>query len=385
MNAWILLVNIAVGSVIGGVTNELAIRMLFKPVKPWYIGRWKVPFTPGLIPRRRDDIAIQMGRLVEEHLLTTEGVKRALNQSGLESTLTGWMNTIARDWMTDERSLRQALLTVMPQLFKEDGTWSEGVRAPIEAKWGAFVDQVLAQYEEKKLRELVTDNGRERLDAALGSVSELLLKRFREYLHSPEGQQTLQNMVRGLLGGGGGMFGGLVGMFLGDDKILGKILPYLDELLQSRELSERVHYFLHKEADKLLDKNVGEVVAWIGRDQVDDWARKLFAKLEEQSLRIVDEPLSRLTAPISETVTTELVPRLAKWMVDTLQQNIERIFSRLAIRDIVTRQVEGFPIERIEEMVVGISGKEFRMITVLGFILGGIIGLVQGILANLVS
>ncbi|NQF14775.1 DUF445 family protein [Brevibacillus sp. HB1.3] len=385
MNAWILLVNIAVGSVIGGVTNELAIRMLFKPVKPWYIGKWKVPFTPGLIPRRRDDIAIQMGRLVEEHLLTTEGVKRALNQSGLESTLTGWMNTIARDWMTDERSLRQALLTVMPQLFKEDGTWSEGVRAPIEAKWGAFVDQVLAQYEEKKLRELVTDNGRERLDAALGSVSELLLKRFREYLHSPEGQQTLQNMVRGLLGGGGGMFGGLVGMFLGDDKILGKILPYLDELLQSRELSERVHYFLHKEADKLLDKNVGEVVAWIGRDQVDDWARKLFAKLEEQSLRIVDEPLSRLTAPISETVTTEFVPRLAKWMVDTLQQNIERIFSRLAIRDIVTRQVEGFPIERIEEMVVGISGKEFRMITVLGFILGGIIGLVQGILANLLS
>ncbi len=385
MNAWILFVNIAVGSVIGGVTNELAIRMLFKPVKPWYIGRWKVPFTPGLIPRRRDDIAIQMGRLVEEHLLTTEGVKRALNQSGLESTLAGWMNTIARDWMTDERSLRQALLTVMPQLFKEDGTWSEGVRAPIKAKWDTFVEQVLAQYEEKKLRELVTDNGRERLDAAIGSVSELLLKRFREYLHSPEGQQTLQNMVRGLLGGGGGMFGGLVGMFLGDDKILGKILPYLDELLQSRELSERVHYFLHNEADKLLDKNVGEVVAWIGRDQVDDWAQKLFTKLEEQSLRIVDEPLSRLTAPISETVATELVPRLAKWMVHTLQQNIERIFSRLAIRDIVTRQVEGFPIERIEEMVVGISGKEFRMITVLGFILGGIIGLVQGILANLFS
>ncbi|MFG0212012.1 DUF445 domain-containing protein [Brevibacillus porteri] len=385
MNAWILLVNIAVGSVIGGVTNDLAIRMLFKPVKPWYIGRWKVPFTPGLIPRRRDDIAIQMGRLVEEHLLTTEGVKRALNQSGLESTLTGWMNTIARDWMTDERSLRQVLQTVTPQLFKEDGTWSEGVRAPIEAKWGTFVEQVLAQYEEKKLRELITDNGRERLDAALGSVSELLLNRFREYLHSPEGQQTLQNMVRGLLGGGGGMFGGLVGMFLGDDKILGKILPYLDELLQSRELSERVHYFLHKEADKLLDKNVGEVVAWIGRDQVDDWARKLFAKLEEQSLRIVDEPLSRLTAPFSETVTTELVPRLAKWMVDTLQQNIERIFSRLAIREIVTRQVEGFPIERIEEMVVGISGKEFRMITVLGFILGGIIGLFQGLLANFIG
>lgn len=381
MNAWILLVNIGIGSIIGGVTNELAIRMLFKPVRPWYIGRWKVPFTPGLIPRRRDDIAIQMGRLVEEHLLTTEGVKRALNQSGLENTLVGWMNTLAQDWMTDERSLRQALLPLAPQLFKEDGGWSEGVRGPIEAKWRAFVDQLVEQHEETKLRDLLPESGRQRLDVALGSVSDMLLKRFREYLHSPEGQQTLQNMVRGMLGGGGGMFGGLVGMFLGDDKILGKIIPYLDELLQSRDLSERVHHFLHKEADKLLDKNVGEVVEWIGRDQIDDWARMLFAKLEEHSLRIVDEPLSRLTAPFQETVTTELIPRLARWMVETLQQNIERIFSRLAIRDIVTRQVEGFPIERIEEMVVGISGKEFRMITVLGFILGGIIGLVQGLLA----
>ncbi|MCG3084694.1 DUF445 family protein, partial [Anoxybacillus sp. LAT27] len=39
--------------------------------------------------------------------------------------------------------------------------------------------------------------------------------------------------------------------------------------------------------------------------------------------------------------------------------------------------------ERIEEMIVGISGREFRMITILGFILGGVIGLVQGLLAAL--
>lgn len=72
---------------------------------------------------------------------------------------------------------------------------------------------------------------------------------------------------------------------------------------------------------------------------------------------------------------------MARWMVDSLEKNVERIFQRLAIREIVTRQVEGFPIERIEEMVVGISGKEFRMITILGFILGGIIGLIQSFLA----
>ena len=135
MNLWIVLVNIGVGSVIGGVTNELAIRMLFRPLKPWYIGSWKLPFTPGLIPRRRDDIAIQMGRLVEEHLLTTEGVRRALARGDLENTLAGWMNTLATDWMADERTLRETLHRAVPQLFAEDGGWSEAVRVPVQQKF----------------------------------------------------------------------------------------------------------------------------------------------------------------------------------------------------------------------------------------------------------
>lgn len=382
MNVWIILVNIGVGSVIGGVTNELAIRMLFRPLKPWYIGNWRVPFTPGLIPSRRDDIAIQMGRLVEEHLLTTEGIRRALTQTGLENTLAGWMTSIAHDWMSNERTLRQVLVKALPESFNEEGGWSDRVRTPVQLYWQAFVDQALYQNEQKSLRELLPENAPKRLEDTLSTVSQLLLTRFREYLHSPEGHQTLQNMVRGMLGGGGGMFGGLVGMFLGDDKILGKLLPHLDEILQRPELAGRIQQFLQVEADKLLDKNVGEVVAWLGREQVDEWANALFAKLEEGSIKIVDKPMSSLTAPFQESVTNELIPRVARWMVDTLQQNVERIFKRLAVRDIVTRQVEGFPIERIEEMVVGISGKEFRMITVLGFILGGIIGLVQGLLAN---
>lgn len=382
MNVWMILVNIGVGSVIGGVTNGLAIRMLFRPLKPWYIGGWRVPFTPGLIPSRRVDIAKQMGRLVEEHLLTTEGIKRSLSQGGLENTLAGWMDGVVDNWMSDERTLRQVLLAAVPEAFNEEGKWSESVRTPVQMRWQAFVERTLHQYEEKPLRELIPQAGLERMDAALDTVSKLLLARFRGYLHSADGQETLQNMIRGLLGGGGGMFGGLVGMFLGDDKILGKLLPYLDELMERPELSERLRGFLRLEADKLLDRNVGEVVAWLGREQVDAWAQALFAKIEEQSLKLVDEPLSRLLTPFKETVTNRLIPRLARWMVETLQQNVERIFQKLQIREIVTRQVEGFPIERIEEMVIGISGREFRMITVLGFILGGIIGLVQGLLAG---
>ncbi|RNB68640.1 DUF445 domain-containing protein [Brevibacillus panacihumi] len=381
MNSWLLLVNIAVGSAIGGVTNELAIRMLFRPLRPWYIGRWRVPFTPGLIPSRRDDIAIQMGRLVEDHLLTTEGIKRAIAQGGLENNLRSWLEGFAAEWMSEERNLRQILQATVSQVFDEEGKWSDSVRTPVLLHWNSFVERTLRHYEDRSLRELLSPAGVERVEAATAAASQMLLSRLRGYLHTSEGQHTLQEMIRGLLGGGGGMFGGLVGMFLGDDKIINKILPRLDEWLQSPELAQRVQQFLKLEADKLLEKKVGELVEWVGRDQVDDWAHALFSRMEAQSLRFIDEPLSRLTAPFRETILTKTIPRLSGWMVQRLESNVERIVSKISVRDIVTRQVEGFPMERIEEMVIGISGKEFRMITLLGFILGGMIGLVQGLLA----
>lgn len=69
-------VMIAVGALIGAVTNHFAIKMLFRPYKAVYIFGKRVPFTPGLIPKRRDELARQMGQMVTGHLLTTEGIKK---------------------------------------------------------------------------------------------------------------------------------------------------------------------------------------------------------------------------------------------------------------------------------------------------------------------
>ena len=38
------------GGLIGYYTNDIAIKMLFRPYKVLYIFGRKVPFTPGLIP-----------------------------------------------------------------------------------------------------------------------------------------------------------------------------------------------------------------------------------------------------------------------------------------------------------------------------------------------
>jgi len=64
---------------IGYVTNWVAIRMLFRPHEEKRVLNVRVPFTPGLIPRRRDDLARSIGRSVRRYLLTQEAVSARLH------------------------------------------------------------------------------------------------------------------------------------------------------------------------------------------------------------------------------------------------------------------------------------------------------------------
>ncbi len=381
MNEWItVLVNIVIGSVIGGVTNELAIRMLFRPYRPWMIGRFRVPFTPGLIPRRREELGMQMGRLVENHLLTKEGIRRAVAEGNLEQVMRSWLGRQAERWLDSEQPLRQTISRIAPSLLAPDGEWHPAVREAMLQGWRSLASGWLDGVKDRPVRDLLPAAGVKRLDQAVDGLGEWLLGRFTAYLRSPEGTKHVQDMLRGVLGGSGGMFGGLVGMFLGDEKVIGKLLSYLEEMLCNPELSRKLTEMVREEADKLMKKPLREVIALIGEDQVAAWIDAAFAKLEAATLPWLDKPVRESLGRFREPIVEQAIPRFAAWAVETLEQNVERVFHKLSIAGIVAREVEDFPLERVEEMIIGISGKEFRMITILGFILGGIIGLVQGLL-----
>jgi len=42
------------GALIGYVTNYIAIRMLFRPLKAWWFLGVRIPMTPGIIPGKRE-------------------------------------------------------------------------------------------------------------------------------------------------------------------------------------------------------------------------------------------------------------------------------------------------------------------------------------------
>ncbi|MEN8190974.1 MAG: DUF445 family protein [Thermodesulfobacteriota bacterium] len=75
------------GAFIGYLTNKVAIKMLFRPLKPWIVMGRRVPMTPGVIPSKRHDLAINIGEMVGEHLLTSKEIGGALKRDSFQSEL----------------------------------------------------------------------------------------------------------------------------------------------------------------------------------------------------------------------------------------------------------------------------------------------------------
>ncbi len=97
------------GGVIGYITNDLAIRMLFRPRREIRIGKWRVPFTPGLIPRQRERIAASIGSVVSSELLDPATLKDTLLSENVLSTLRVKLDELFHGWSSETRSLREKL------------------------------------------------------------------------------------------------------------------------------------------------------------------------------------------------------------------------------------------------------------------------------------
>ena len=66
------------GALIGCFTNWLAVKMLFRPYYPKKIGKWRLPFTPGIIPKRKSALAAAVGKAVGEQLFTKDDLAAAV-------------------------------------------------------------------------------------------------------------------------------------------------------------------------------------------------------------------------------------------------------------------------------------------------------------------
>lgn len=74
---WTWITIPAIGGLIGWSTNWLAVKMIFRPLKPRRLLFFKVQ---GLVGRRQHDLAKAIGRVVGNHLVEHRDIVRGLNK-----------------------------------------------------------------------------------------------------------------------------------------------------------------------------------------------------------------------------------------------------------------------------------------------------------------
>lgn len=139
---WLLPV---VGALIGWLTNEVAVRMLFHPKRPL-----KIPFTTvafqGVLPRRHADLASSIGRTVADDLLPSGELLRRLDLQAYKDDLVGAItNHVARRF-------EQSPARILPGHVRM--VLASYVRDVVEREASLLLEQLLEQVGEDVVRRI---------------------------------------------------------------------------------------------------------------------------------------------------------------------------------------------------------------------------------------
>lgn len=152
------------GALIGYVTNYIAIRMLFRPLRAWRILGIRVPLTPGIIPAKRGELARKMGEMVGDHLLTAADVGRTLDRESIQielrQTVTAKLGTLL------DRPMG-SLASLIPEHFSS--RFSEIVSLTQNKIAKLICDYLASEAFEVQLRSFVQEQGKHWLQRDLDS------------------------------------------------------------------------------------------------------------------------------------------------------------------------------------------------------------------------
>ncbi|NLY53213.1 MAG: DUF445 family protein [Firmicutes bacterium] len=170
-----LLTSALVGGIIGYSTNWLAIKMLFRPLTEKYIGPYRLPFTPGLIPKKRADLARSLGGTVADYLVTPETLEEALKHPQFADNLATGLGQLQQRLANDQRSLEEwleaaGLTSMVEEIPKKLTQWVLHLTA--EDIW---LDKLLEQCRPVLLQVLAENDSTSQSQSWLSETAALVL------------------------------------------------------------------------------------------------------------------------------------------------------------------------------------------------------------------
>lgn len=145
----------AVGAFIGYMTNYVAIKMLFRPLKPWKILGMRVPMTPGVIPSKRHDLACNIGEMVGSHLLTSNDIGKAISSPSFQKDLATLINSRLASVLQKDLG---PITDIIPERF------SSYFLATVKVLRWRFIDQLHHYLESDEFSETIAATLHDRMD-----------------------------------------------------------------------------------------------------------------------------------------------------------------------------------------------------------------------------
>ena len=310
------------GGLIGYITNDIAIRMLFRPHKAKYLFGIHIPFTPGIIPKEKGRIAEAIGGVISENLMNNEVLEKYL----LSDEMIGKVRSAVEEFISIQQQNQESVARFLGHYLSKDE-----------------IDSIA-----QNINQSITKQTYEKLaDSSVGDkVAHIAIDHVAQKL-TIDGAQELLSGIAGALGGLKGMAAGLFG-----GNIVAKFLGML------REPAE---HFLAKNINTMLRDNGEEIVSNMIGGEVDHFLDKPVCKLleghEEQLAQTVD--------------TIESIYR------SIITEHLSKILESIDISKIVRERINEMDVNETEKLIFQVMDKELKAIVWLGALLGLLMGCIN--------
>lgn len=311
-----------VGGVIGYVTNDIAIRMLFRPHTAKHIMGWRIPFTPGIIPKEKGRIAEAVGTAISDNLMSEAVLEKYL----LSDNMVNRVRTSIVDFIANQKTNSETVAQFLEHYLS---------REEVETLADSAKEGLTRQMHDK-----ISDSelGRQVAKAAMEYVADKI---------NSNGAADILSEIGGLVGGLG-----MAAKLLFTGSVINKFL----ELLR-----EPVERFLAKNVNEILQKNGDAIIGNLVESEIDKLlSRPMKDLLAGQDAKLADAVNTMVS--IYKTIITDHLPK---------------ILESIDISAIVRERINEMDMNETENLILQVMNKELRAIVWLGALLGMLMGCVN--------
>lgn len=396
---WLYLSPPVLGGIIGYFTNDIAIKMLFRPYKAIYIAGRRVPFTPGLIPRNQERLAKNISDTIMGSLLTPEELqnlaRRLLETQRVQSAIL-WLLKMAIDNIKADKQqktakivagiLRDLLGESLPRLLKVLARREDF----LEAQINQIFDQILLEFQ-------LSEEQASRLADWLLQVL-LPPNTLRQAIIDFLSDRTIQTIDENFREKTSGTYWVVANLF-GLRNALTRLRTYcldekeatnerLQEWIQDLQVRDRLKEVLQNLSlqnlpigtVRQLRKTTREIVRQYLQTNGSEFLQGLTDSVDWHNIAVLLVNRLSNSSVVSaslEVVSQELALILERYLEKDLEAIVTHVIPILSIDQVIIDRVKSTSPAELEAAIEGIVKNELQAIVTLGGILGFVVGLFQ--------